>query len=127
MERPQTSKVASGVACRSFLPFKFKKDIGANTLYATRQYAAADKARDEFSCAAINWIAGAPPRATDGLRVKVRHGAAMHEGTVTLQADGTSAHVRLAERNQGLAPGQFAAFYDGEVCLGSGVIVAGAT
>ena len=36
---------------------------------------------------------------------------------------GASAHVRLRGRDKGLAPGQFAAFYDGEVCLGSGVIV----
>ena len=36
------------------------------------------------------------------------------------------AEVQLGARDKGLAPGQFAAFYDGEVCLGSGVITDGA-
>ena len=31
-------------------------------------------------------------------------------------------NVELASRDKGLAEGQFAAFYDGDVCLGSGVI-----
>ena len=60
------------------------------------------------------------------LEVKVRHGAHTHVAEVSLDAKGTCADVLLKERDKGLAPGQFAAFYDGEVCLGSGVIVAGA-
>jgi len=35
---------------------------------------------------------------------------------------GRRAHVELEQRDKGLAPGQFAAFYEGPVCLGSGVI-----
>lgn len=34
-----------------------------------------------------------------------------------------SAVVRLSEDDQGLAAGQFAAFYDGKTCIGSGVIL----
>jgi len=33
------------------------------------------------------------------------------------------ATVHLSEYDQGLAAGQYAAFYDGEVCIGSGVIL----
>ena len=59
------------------------------------------------------------------VQVKVRHGAAIHDAAVALAGGGGGgggARVRLADRDKGLAPGQFAAFYDGEVCLGSGVI-----
>ena len=45
-----------------------------------------------------------------------------HAAAVHVAADGGSAAVRLATRDKGLAEGQFAAFYDGDVCLGSGVI-----
>lgn len=31
--------------------------------------------------------------------------------------------VRISEDDQGLAAGQFAAFYDGRTCIGSGVIL----
>lgn len=107
-----------------------RKDMDTNVLYATRSYSAADKARNEFSAHAINWVAGSPPSTTSGeplpLQVKVRHGAHMHDALVHVSPGGQSAHVHLASRDKGLAPGQFAAFYDGEVCLGSGVIVDGA-
>jgi tRNA U34 2-thiouridine synthase MnmA/TrmU len=33
------------------------------------------------------------------------------------------ANVKLEESDQGLAAGQFAVFYDGEICLGGGVIL----
>lgn len=34
-----------------------------------------------------------------------------------------SAVVRISEDDQGLAAGQFTAFYDGRTCIGSGVIL----
>ena len=45
-----------------------------------------------------------------------------HAARVTFA--GERAHVQLHSRDKGLAPGQFAAWYDGDVCLGSGVISA---
>jgi len=103
-----------------------RKDIPANTLYASRQYAADDKPRNAFVADSLNWVAGAPPRAAAegralSVRVKTRHGAQSHAAEVVLDAEGR-AHVQLDGRDKGLAPGQFAAWYDGEVCLGSGVI-----
>ena len=107
------------------------KDFDANVLYATREYHAEDKARDEFTADGLNWVAGHPPaevraRGEMALRVKVRHGAESHEAAVTFDAQGDRAHVQLSDRATSLAPGQFAAFYDGDVCLGSGTIVQGA-
>ena len=115
------------------------KDFDGNILYATRHYSGEDKARNEFSAGNINWIAGEPPGSggsgakhskvplsLEHLRIKVRHGAESHAAVVTLTEGGKKARVQLKERDKGLAPGQFAAFYDGEVCLGSGVITEGA-
>lgn len=110
-----------------------RKDFEANVLYATRHYSADDKERNEFTADNINWLAGRPPEsATQSeqplrLRVKVRHGEHMYEDArVTLSDGGKAAHVDLGARDKGLAPGQFAAFYDGDECLGSGVISEGA-
>jgi tRNA (5-methylaminomethyl-2-thiouridylate)-methyltransferase len=77
------------------------------------------------------------------LSVKVRHGEQMYKaevrfdgedevemgGSVGGRAKGEvgaanlRANVKLEESDQGLAAGQFAVFYDGEICLGGGVIL----
>ena len=85
-----------------------------------------DKPRNAFVADSLNWVAGAPPPAaaaggTLSVQVKTRHGENSHSAEVTLDAEGR-AHVQLHGRDKGLAPGQFAAWYEGEVCLGSGVI-----
>lgn len=97
-----------------------KKDIDRNLIYLSRNYYTSDKSRDTFDVADCNWFDGTPPTKTD-LRVKVRHGKHLYDCTFTPHGDG-SARVVLAERDQGIAPGQFAVFYDGERCLGAGVI-----
>jgi len=102
-----------------------KKDVPNNVLYASRHYHAGDKQRNRFVADSINWISGSPPSAAQeqlSLQVKVRHGASIHRARVLLEDDGHRAHVELEQRDKGLAPGQFAAFYDDNVCLGSGVI-----
>ncbi len=90
-----------------------------NIVLISRNYYTDEKMRDTFKVAACNWINGEPDKKT--LRVKLRHGPEFNAARVSLQEDG-SALVELAERDQGIAQGQYAAFYDGTHCLGSGVI-----
>jgi tRNA-specific 2-thiouridylase len=51
----------------------------------------------------------------------MRHGAHKNSCTLTQDVAGKVV-VKLAERDQGIAPGQYAVFYDGDVCLGGGII-----
>ncbi len=96
-----------------------KKDIDSNTVFISRMYYASDKARDSFYLTACNWIT--QPPTTGNLKVKVRHGAKMYQCTL-IPKEADVYQVLLAEHDQGLAEGQFAALYDGDVCLGSGII-----
>ena len=75
----------------------------------------------------MKWITNEPP--TDNcsaahLSMKIRHGPTIVKGTIQLQGQGktTVGKVILDEKDGGLAPGQFVAFYDGLECLGSAVI-----
>lgn len=104
------------------------KDIQRNIVYVSRQYNNVDEERRSFDFDSPIWISGQWPRgldvvgATRTLRVKTRHGPALHD-TVVTRTDKNQGHVQLQTRDKGLAAGQFAAFYDDEGrCLGSGVI-----
>lgn len=97
------------------------KDTAKNTVFISREYYSPEKDRTSFVMQDINWIAG-KPSSLDNLQVKLRHGATRHACSVELREDAT-ALVTLAERDQGIAAGQFAVLYDGDKCLGGGVIV----
>lgn len=100
--------------------FVVKKDIAKNIVYISKQYYSDEKQRDSFTLSSIHWLSGTAPD-IQNLHVKVRHGE--HVYGCTLATDSSDKKtVHLDGNDQGLAPGQFAVFYDNDICLGSGVI-----
>lgn len=101
------------------------KDQENNVVFVSKEYFSVEKKRREFEVHAFNWLDGHPPADLSGLRCKVRHGPRFYECSLSFQNDGVSegpALVRLSDDDQGIASGQYAALYKGQVCLGSGVI-----
>lgn len=110
------------------------KDVRKNIVYVSQKYHEEDKIRDEFMVDDVIWFAGKPPpanssRANSPLRVKLRHGRGFHDCQITSIADAeilnppaAKYQVKLAENDQGIAAGQFAVFYQDDICLGSGMI-----
>jgi tRNA-5-taurinomethyluridine 2-sulfurtransferase len=100
-----------------------RKDVDTNAVYVSREYYGSEKQRNVFRCGDFNWIAG-PPDALLPMRCKVRHGPRSYDCRFAFLGKGEEqAVVTLPANDQGLAPGQFAVFYQGDVCLGSGVIL----
>ncbi len=95
------------------------KDVSRNVLYVLHADRLAGSPRRSFEVEALHWIGGPPPRRE--LSVRLRHGRALHPATLDLE--GSRGRVRLETGDRGIAPGQFAVFYDGEVCLGGATIV----
>jgi len=54
--------------------------------------------------------------------VRIRHGERVDACTVSEIGDGSLMVEFDRAADPGIAPGQFAVFYDGEECLGGGVI-----
>ena len=95
------------------------KDVANNIVYIAHGSAPTRSGRRELVAEHIHWIAGAPEQSV--LQVKLRHGPTQTPCQVQMLAP-DRAHVSLSTPDPGIAPGQHAVFYDGDVCLGGGVI-----
>jgi tRNA-5-taurinomethyluridine 2-sulfurtransferase len=97
------------------------KNTEKNEVYLAHGDVYTGEAVDTFTVADLNWITGVQPEKTN-LQVKVRHGEKLYQAEITW-ASNIQAEVKLDGKDQGIAGGQFAVFYDGEYCLGGGVII----
>ncbi|MCY3665366.1 MAG: tRNA 2-thiouridine(34) synthase MnmA, partial [Gemmatimonadetes bacterium] len=95
------------------------KDVANNIVYIAHGSAPTRTGRRELIAEQIHWIAGAPEQTV--LQVKLRHGPALIPCQVQILAPDRT-HVALSTPDPGIAPGQHAVFYDGEICLGGGII-----
>ena len=98
-----------------------KKDPTANTVFLSRNYYSEDKKRTGFLVSDCNWISGSAPT-QEALQVKIRHGKQLYD-CILEPIESDQFKVTLAQDDQGIAPGQFAVFYDETKCLGAGIIV----
>jgi tRNA-specific 2-thiouridylase len=96
-----------------------KKDIEKNVIYISRENLI-DRARKEFVVGKFNWI-GANNIPNENLKVKIRHGERFYNCKLELNDD--TGIVKLEKEDLGIAAGQFAVFYNDDVCLGGSVIL----
>lgn len=97
------------------------KDPVHNIIYISNTYYSPEKQRNVIRIQASHWIAGYPPE-MNILQVKIRHGE--HTYLCSLEIiDKNHGIVHIEGCDQGIAAGQYTVFYQGDVCLGSAVIV----
>jgi len=96
------------------------KDLEHDVIQVAHADELADYARRAFRVADPHWIADPPLR--HQLAVKIRHGERLDPCTISDGSDGSLTVEFDTAADPGVAPGQFAALYDGEECLGGGVM-----
>lgn len=102
--------------------FVARKDMASNTLYAVQGHDHPWLLSHRLVAGDASWTAGAPPaRADTGFGAKTRY----RQADAACRFDGEGAdrfHLQFDEAQWAATPGQSAVLYDGEVCLGGGVI-----
>jgi tRNA-specific 2-thiouridylase len=99
--------------------FVARKDVEKNTLWVVQGHdhpwllSAALTAHD------LSWVAGAPP-SQQQIAAKTRYRQA--DAPCALSTTPSGITLRFDEAQWAVTPGQSAVLYDGEVCLGGGVI-----
>ena len=103
--------------------FVAAKDRARNALVVVQGHDHPRLYRQELRAAAMHWIAGAAPAPSclDSLGAKTRYRMPDARCRVTLRDDG-GCHAAFDAPQWAPTPGQYLVLYDGDVCLGGGVI-----
>jgi tRNA-specific 2-thiouridylase len=99
--------------------FVARKDIANNTLWVVQGHDHPWLLSSALEADDLSWIAGTPP-APGAYAAKTRYRQSDAPCTLTPSADGF--RLEFDEAQWAVTPGQSAVLYDGEVCLGGGVI-----
>lgn len=96
-----------------------KKDVETNRVSISHSDHYLNHAKNQFTVNPLHWIAGEP--AQTSLQTKLRHSPHLEDCQIRWLND-QRWEVTLRAKDQGIASGQSAIFYDGEICLGGGLI-----
>lgn len=95
------------------------KDMAKNEVYVTTDLNDHNLWNAQFKISNLHWI-NQPPKPGQKLLVRTRHRAPLIECTISTVND--SITVKLKDEIRALTPGQSAVLYDGQFCLGGGII-----
>jgi len=98
--------------------YVLEKDLLGNTLLVGPKDLAG---RDQLLCGKANWIAGKPPLSPFHASIKIRYKANDVHGMVNILPEGKF-EAKLENCLPDITPGQAAVLYNGDICLGGGII-----
>ncbi|MFC2948445.1 tRNA 2-thiouridine(34) synthase MnmA [Virgibacillus sediminis] len=101
--------------------FVIGKNLKDNILYVEQGFSNDKLYSDGLIATDVNWINSDKVSSSFTCTAKFRYRQQDSEVTVEL-LDDNKVHVKFAEKQRAITPGQAVVFYDGEVCMGGGTI-----
>ena len=101
--------------------FVVHKDLAENRLYVTQDPEDPHLLSTRLAAGRLNWIGGSAPLPGTRLTAKVRYRQPDQAITLSALGDGTIT-VDFDKPQRAVTPGQSVVIYDGEICLGGGII-----
>lgn len=99
--------------------YVLQKDTDSNMLVVGHRH---ELGRTTFKVDLVHWISGEAPNSSRSLNVQVRYKAKPVRSQIHEDPNGVL-EVSLSEPIVDVTPGQWAVFYDDDVCLGGGMIL----
>ena len=97
------------------------KDLDNNILYAGQGHEHPWMLSTRLEAAQLAWVSGVAPEAGSVLTAKVRY--RQQDQTVSIEhIDDNRMHLKFQQAQRAVTPGQSVVLYDGDVCLGGGII-----
>ncbi|EIJ32947.1 tRNA 2-thiouridine(34) synthase MnmA [Thiothrix nivea] len=106
--------------------FVVDKDMSNNRLIVTQGHQHALLMKHFLLASQLHWIAGKPPADRFGCKAKIRYRQTEETCEVRLLPD-NSCDVCFPDAQRAITPGQSIVFYQGDTCLGGGIIETMAT
>lgn len=101
--------------------FVVGKDMEKNALIVARGEDPPELYRKELEVADAHWVLGMEPEMPLRCMARIRYRQPLQDVSVT-SVGGGGYKVAFDEPQRAVTPGQFAVFYDSDICLGGGVI-----
>jgi len=99
--------------------FVVSKDTKNNVVYVSHKKNDENREKRVFFVNSLSWLGDKPIQET--LSIKLRHGPNIIKCFIKWVGS-DRIEITMSEPDKGVAPGQFAIFYDGDMCLGCGRI-----
>ncbi|VVE71354.1 tRNA-specific 2-thiouridylase MnmA [Pandoraea anapnoica] len=101
--------------------FVARKDMASNTLYVVQGHDHPWLLSDTLDAEDLSWVAGVAPAEGTRCGAKTRYRQA-DAACEVVRADAGGLTLSFSDAQWAVTPGQSAVLYDGEVCLGGGII-----
>ena len=96
------------------------KNMDKNEVYVTTNLNNGELWTREVELSAVHWI-NQPADTTKSYQIRVRHRAPLIESRI--EFDGDNLTLKLSGEQRAVTPGQSVVIYDGQVCLGGGIVI----